>query len=218
MIASNLRGRGGAGFPTGRKWREALNYDSDTKYIVCNADEGDPGAFMDRHILETDPHSVLEGMAIAGYAVGANYGYIYVRAEYPIAVRRLRAAIAQAEEKGLLGNNILGTDFSFHLELRLGAGAFVCGEGTAMIESIEGRRGLPRFKRHRTSHVGLFGKPTIVNNVETLANVHWIMLKGADWFKSIGTAGSPEQKFLLWLVKLQARGLLRCRWVRACVK
>ncbi len=208
MIASNLRGRGGAGFPTGRKWREALNFDCDTKYIVCNADEGDPGAFMDRHILETDPHSVLEGMAIAGYAVGANYGYIYVRAEYPIAVRRLRAAIAQAEERGLLGDNILGTDFSFHLELRLGAGAFVCGEGTAMIESIEGRRGLPRFKRHRTSHVGLFGKPTIVNNVETLANVHWIMLRGADWFKSIGTAGSPGTKVFALVGKVASPGLV----------
>lgn len=155
MIESNLRGRGGAGFPTGRKWREAFKYDSDKKYIICNADEGDPGAFMDRSILEGDPHSVLEGMAIAGYAVGADQGFIYVRAEYPLAVKTLKAAIEQAKEYGLLGKNIFGTDFSFDIELRLGAGAFVCGEGTALMESIEGRRGMPRVKIHRTAHKGL---------------------------------------------------------------
>ncbi|NLL22759.1 MAG: 4Fe-4S binding protein [Tissierellia bacterium] len=208
MIDAHLRGRGGAGFPAGRKWKEALSHDAERKYVICNADEGDPGAYMDRHILETDPHSVLEGMAIAGYAIGSNYGYIYVRAEYPVAVKRLRTAIAQAEEKGLLGDNILGTDFSFHLELRLGAGAFVCGEGTAMIESIEGRRGMPRFKRYRTAHKGLFGMPTIVNNVETLANVHWIYLYGADWFKSIGTSGSPGTKVFALVGKIADPGLV----------
>lgn len=208
MIEANLRGRGGAGFPAGKKWKEALSHNAERKYIICNADEGDPGAYMDRYILENDPHSVLEGMAIAGYAIGAKYGYIYVRAEYPVAVRRLRAAIAQAEEKGLLGDNIMGTDFCFHLELRLGAGAFVCGEGTAMIESIEGRRGMPRFKRYRTSHKGLFGMPTIVNNVETLANIHWIYLKGADWFKSIGTSNSPGTKVFALVGKIAKPGLV----------
>ncbi|NMA93429.1 MAG: 4Fe-4S binding protein [Clostridiales bacterium] len=208
MIEAKLRGRGGAGFPAGRKWKEAHDYDAERKYVICNADEGDPGAYMDRHILESDPHAVLEGMAIAAYAIGADYGYIYVRAEYPIAVKRLRAAIAQAEERKLLGDNILGTDFCFHLELRLGAGAFVCGEATAMIESIEGRRGMPRFKRHRTAHKGLFGMPTIVNNVETLANVAGIYRNGPEWFKSIGTAGSPGTKVFALVGKIAEPGLV----------
>ena len=164
MTRSGLRGRGGAGFPTGRKWAEALKHDADHKYVICNADEGDPGAYMDRSVLENDPHSVLEGMAIAGLGIGADHGYVYVRAEYPNAVKRLNIAIAAAEELGLLGNNILGSGFSFNIELRLGAGAFVCGEGTALMESIEGRRGMPRNKVYRTAERGLFDKPTIINN------------------------------------------------------
>lgn len=208
MEKANLRGRGGAGFPTGKKWREAFKYDSDKKYIICNADEGDPGAFMDRSILEGDPHSVLEGMAIAGYAIGADQGYIYVRAEYPVAVRTLRKAIAQARECGLLGKNIFGTDFNFDIELRLGAGAFVCGEGTALIESIEGKRGMPRVKIHRTAHKGLWGKPTIINNVETLANVPVIYQKGADWFRSIGTEKSPGTKVFALVGKVKEAGLV----------
>ncbi len=208
MKDSNLRGRGGAGFPTGRKWETAFKYDADKKYVICNADEGDPGAFMDRSILEGDPHSVLEGMAICGYAIGADQGYIYVRAEYPIAVQRLQIAINQAKEKGLLGKNILGTDFSFDIELRLGAGAFVCGEGTALMESIEGRRGMPRPKIERTAHKGLWGKPTIINNVETFANVGQIILKGADWFKSIGTEDSPGTKVFALSGKVNHTGLV----------
>lgn len=208
MKRANLRGRGGAGFSAGRKWAEALSHDAPHKYVVCNADEGDPGAYMDRHLLESDPHAILEGMAIAAYAIGADKGYIYVRAEYPIAVRRLRAAIAKAKELNLLGQNILESNFSFEIELRLGAGAFVCGEGTAMIESIEGRRGIPRFKKYRTAHKGLFGMPTIVNNVETLANVHWIMLKGVDWFRSIGTEKSPGTKVFALVGKVAKPGLI----------
>lgn len=177
MKEANLRGRGGAGFPAGRKWETAFKYPSDKKYVICNADEGDPGAFMDRSILEGDPHSVLEAMAICGYAIGSDQGFIYIRAEYPIAVHRLEVAIEQAREKGLLGNNIFGTDFNFNIELRLGAGAFVCGEGTALMESIEGKRGMPRTKIHRTAHKGLWGKPTIINNVETFANVPAIFQK-----------------------------------------
>ncbi len=193
--ASNLRGRGGgAGFPTGRKWETAFEYPADQKYVICNADEGDPGAFMDRSILEGDPHSVLEAMAICGYAIGADQGYIYVRAEYPIAVHRLEIAIEQAKEKGVLGKNIFGSDFNFDIELRLGAGAFVCGEGTALMESIEGKRGMPRTKIHRTAHKGLWGKPTIINNVETFANIPVIFQRGVDWFKSIGTKDSPGTK------------------------
>jgi len=208
MEKSNLRGRGGAGFPTGKKWREAFKYDSDKKYIICNADEGDPGAFMDRSILEGDPHSVIEGMAIAGYAVGADEGYIYVRAEYPMAVRSLKIAIEQAREYGLLGKNIFGTDFSFDIELRLGAGAFVCGEATALIESIEGKRGMPRVKIHRTAHKGLWGKPTIINNVETLANVPVIYQKGAEWFKNIGTEKSSGTKVFSLVGKVKNPGLV----------
>ncbi|WP_313756880.1 NADH-quinone oxidoreductase subunit NuoF [Tissierella sp.] len=208
MKDSNLRGRGGAGFPAGRKWEEAYKYDADQKYIICNADEGDPGAFMDRSILEGDPHSVLEAMAIAGYAVGSDQGFIYVRAEYPIAVQRLEVAIKQAREYGLLGKGILGTDFDFDIELRLGAGAFVCGEGTALMESIEGRRGMPRTKIHRTAHKGLWQKPTIINNVETLANVPIIFQKGVEWFRSIGTEKSPGTKVFALGGKIENTGLV----------
>ena len=191
---SGLRGRGGAGFPTGKKWSFAQKEVSDQKYIVCNADEGDPGAFMDRSILEGDPHCVLEEMAIAGFAIGANQGYIYVRAEYPIAVQRLKIAIKQAREYGLLGDNILGTGFKFDIDIRLGAGAFVCGEETALLESIEGKRGQPRVKPPYPASKGLFGKPTVINNVETLANITKIILNGADWFSSIGTEKSKGTK------------------------
>lgn len=205
---SNLRGRGGAGFPAGWKWDEAYNYLADKKYVICNADEGDPGAFMDRSILEGDPHSVLEAMAIIGYAIGSDQGYIYVRAEYPIAVHRLEVAIEQARENGLLGKNIFGTDFDFDIELRLGAGAFVCGEGTALMESIEGRRGMPRVKIHRTAHKGLWGKPTIINNVETLANVPVIFQKGVEWFRNIGTEKSPGTKVFALGGKIKNTGLV----------
>ncbi len=205
---SGLRGRGGAGFPTGRKWEEAYKYSADKKYIICNADEGDPGAFMDRSILEGDPHSVLEAMAIAGYAVGSDQGYIYVRAEYPIAVHRLQKAIDQAKEYGVLGKNIFGTNFNFNIELRLGAGAFVCGEGTALMESIEGRRGMPRNKPPRTAHKGLWGKPTIINNVETFANVPVIFQRGIKWFRSIGTEKSPGTKVFALGGKIKNTGLV----------
>ena len=191
---SGLRGRGGAGFPTGKKWSFAKAEKNEQKYIVCNADEGDPGAFMDRSILEGDPHCVLEAMAIAGYAIGANQGYIYVRAEYPIAVQRLKVAINQAREYGLLGDNILGTGFKFDIDIRLGAGAFVCGEETALLESIEGKRGQPRVKPPYPASHGLFGKPTVINNVETLANITKIILNGAEWFSSIGTENSKGTK------------------------
>ena len=208
MKASLLRGRGGAGFPTGRKWEEAFKYDSDQKYMVCNADEGDPGAFMDRSILENDPHSVLEGMAIGGYAIGASKGFIYVRAEYPTAVKRLRNAIEQAKELGVLGENIFGSDFSFDIELRLGSGAFVCGEGTALMESIEGKRGMPRTKIYRTAHRGLWQKPTIINNVETYANVPVIFQRGVEWFRSIGTDKSPGTKVFSLVGKVENAGLV----------
>ena len=191
---SGLRGRGGAGFPTGKKWRATKDAKGDTKYIVCNADEGDPGAFMDRSILEGDPHSVLEAMEIAGYAVGAEKGYIYVRAEYPIAVQRLKIAIEQAREYGILGKNIFDTNFNFDIEIRLGAGAFVCGEETALLESIEGRRGQPRVKPPYPAQSGLWGCPTLINNVETYANIAQIILKGAEWYSSIGTANSKGTK------------------------
>ncbi|WP_455432175.1 NADH-ubiquinone oxidoreductase-F iron-sulfur binding region domain-containing protein [Tepidimicrobium xylanilyticum] len=206
--AANVRGRGGAGFPAGVKWETAYRYSADKKYVICNADEGDPGAFMDRSILEGDPHSVLEAMAICGYAIGSDQGYIYVRAEYPIAVKRLKIAIEQAKEKGLLGKNILGTDFSFDIELRLGAGAFVCGEGTALMESIEGRRGMPRTKIHRTAHKGLWGKPTVINNVETFANIPVIFQKGVEWFKNIGTEDSPGTKVFALGGKINNTGLV----------
>ncbi len=208
MKESHLRGRGGAGFPAGRKWETAFEYPSDTKYVICNADEGDPGAFMDRSILEKDPHSVLEAMAIAGYAIGSDKGFIYVRAEYPVAVKRLNVAIEQAKEYGLLGKGILGTDFNFDIEIKLGAGAFVCGEGTALIESIEGKRGMPRTKIYRTAHKGLWQQPTIINNVETFANVPVIFQKGVDWFTSIGTEKSPGTKVFALVGKVETAGLV----------
>ena len=191
---SGLRGRGGAGFPTGKKWRTTRDAAGEKKYVVCNADEGDPGAFMDRSILEGDPHAVLEAMEIAGYAIGAQKGYIYVRAEYPIAVQRLQIAIDQAREYGILGENIFGTNFSFDIEIRLGAGAFVCGEETALLESIEGRRGQPRVKPPYPATSGLWGCPTLINNVETYANIAQIILKGPEWYSSIGTETSKGTK------------------------
>ena len=191
---SGLRGRGGGGFPAGRKWESVRRNVSDVKYVVCNGDEGDPGAFMDQGVMEGNPHSVLEGMLIAGVATGASEGYIYVRAEYPLAVKRLRTAIAKAEEMGLLGDNILGSGFNFHMHINRGAGAFVCGEGSALTSSIEGKRGMPRVKPPRTVDQGLWAKPTVLNNVETFANVPQIILNGADWYRSIGTAGSPGTK------------------------
>ena len=194
ITKSGLRGRGGAGFPTGKKWRSTKDSEGDIKYVVCNADEGDPGAFMDRSILEGDPHSVIEAMEIAGFSIGAKKGYIYVRAEYPIAVHRLQIAINQAREYGILGNNIFGTDFSFDIEIRLGAGAFVCGEETALLESIEGKRGQPRVKPPYPAVSGLWGKPTLINNVETYANIAQIIMKGADWYSSIGTENSKGTK------------------------
>ena len=191
---SGLRGRGGAGFPTGKKWELTRDSEGKQKYVVCNADEGDPGAFMDRSILEGDPHSVLEAMAIAAYCIGANKGFIYVRAEYPIAVKRLQIAINQARDYGLLGNHIFDTDFNFDIEIRLGAGAFVCGEETALLESIEGKRGQPRVKPPYPAQAGLWGKPTLINNVETYANIAQIILKGSEWYSSIGTENSKGTK------------------------
>ncbi len=205
---SGLRGRGGGGFPTGRKWAFAKASESDQKYVCCNADEGDPGAFMDRSILEGDPHSVIEAMAIAGYTIGANKGYIYIRAEYPIAVDRLKIAIEQARELGTLGCNIFGTDFSFDLELRLGAGAFVCGEETALITSIEGNRGEPRPRPPFPAVKGLFGKPTILNNVETYANIPKIIMNGAEWFSSMGTETSKGTKVFALGGKITNVGLV----------
>ena len=194
VLKSGVRGRGGAGFPAGKKWEFAAAQKSDTKYMICNADEGDPGAFMNRSVLENDPHSVLEGMVIAGYSFGARQGYVYCRAEYPIAVKRFRLAIKQARELGLLGKNILGSGFDFDVELRIGAGAFVCGEETALMASIEGKRGEPRPRPPFPAVAGLWGKPTIINNVETLANVSNIIRNGADWFRSVGTEKSKGTK------------------------
>lgn len=206
--ASGLRGRGGGGFPAGVKWQFALNEPGNEKYVICNADEGDPGAFMDRSILEGNPHSVIEAMAIAGYAIGANHGYIYIRAEYPIAVERLNTAISQARELGLLGKNIFDSGFDFDLELRLGAGAFVCGEETALIQSIEGGRGMPNPKPPFPAHKGVWGKPTIINNVETYANIAQIIQHGAEWFKSIGTETSPGTKVFALGGKIVNTGLV----------
>ncbi|SHJ51611.1 NADH-quinone oxidoreductase subunit NuoF [Thermoclostridium caenicola] len=205
---SGLRGRGGAGFPTGLKWQFAAQSQADQKYVCCNADEGDPGAFMDRSVLEGDPHSVLEAMTIAGYAIGANQGYIYVRAEYPIAVQRLRIAIDQAREYGLLGKNIFGTDFSFDIDLRLGAGAFVCGEETALMTSIEGKRGEPRTRPPFPAVKGLFEKPTLLNNVETYANIPVIINNGPEWFASIGTEKSKGTKVFAVGGKINNTGLV----------
>ncbi len=208
ITASGLRGRGGGGFPTGLKWKFTYNAKGDKKYVACNADEGDPGAFMDRSVLEGDPHSIIEAMAIAAYAVGADEGYIYIRAEYPIAVKRLEIAIAQAKEYGLLGKNIFGTDFSFNLELRLGAGAFVCGEETALMTSIEGKRGEPRPRPPFPANSGLWAKPTLLNNVETYANIAQIINNGAQWFNSIGTEKSKGTKVFALGGKINNTGLV----------
>ncbi|MGI6191554.1 MAG: NADH-quinone oxidoreductase subunit NuoF [Eubacterium sp.] len=205
---SNLRGRGGAGFPTGRKWKQVAGQKEKTRYVVCNGDEGDPGAFMDRSVMEGDPHRMIEGMMIAAYAVQAREGYIYVRAEYPLAVKRLQMAIEQAEHLGLLGDNILGTDFSFHLHINRGAGAFVCGEGSALTASIEGKRGMPRVKPPRTVEKGLFAKPTVLNNVETYANVPMIIKNGSDWYKSIGLPESPGTKAFALTGNVKNTGLI----------
>ncbi len=208
VTASGLRGRGGGGFPAGRKWHFTRLAEGDEKFVICNADEGDPGAFMDRSILEGDPHTVIEAMIIAGYAVGSHQGYIYIRAEYPIAVHRLEIAISQATELGLLGDNIFGSDFSFHLELRLGAGAFVCGEETALIASIEGYRGMPTTKPPFPAHEGLWKKPTLINNVETFANIPVILSKGAEAFRKIGTEKSPGTKVFALGGKIKNVGLV----------
>ena len=209
ITKAGLRGRGGAGFPTGLKWKLASKHrGKEQMYIICNADEGDPGAFMDRAVLEGDPHTVIEAMVIGGYAIGANQGYIYIRAEYPLAVERLNHAIKQAYENGLLGKNIFGSDFSFDLEVRLGAGAFVCGEETALMASIEGERGMPRNKPPFPADKGLWGKPTIINNVETYANIPQIILKGIEWFQSIGTEKSKGTKVFALGGKINNTGLL----------
>jgi NADH:ubiquinone oxidoreductase subunit F (NADH-binding) len=208
IIESGLRGRGGGGFPTGKKWSFAAAQPTGQKYMICNADEGDPGAFMDRAVLEGDPHSVLEAMAIGGYAIGADTGIIYIRAEYPLAIKRLKIAIKQANDKGLLGKNIFGSDFNFKIELKYGAGAFVCGEETALIHSIEGKRGEPTFKPPFPAVSGLWGKPTIVNNVETYANIPAIIRSGAKWFRSIGTEKSPGTKVFALAGKVENVGLV----------
>ncbi len=206
--ASGLRGRGGAGFPTGLKWGMMARNESETKYIICNADEGDPGAFMDRAVLESDPHRILEGMALAAYATGANHGYVYIRAEYPLAIKRLKNAIRLAARAGLLGHHISGTRFSFQIEIRLGAGAFVCGEETALIASIEGKRGQPKPRPPFPAQSGLWGKPTCINNVETLANIAPIVNKGGAWFASIGTEKSKGTKVFALAGKINNTGLI----------
>lgn len=208
LETSGLRGRGGGGFPTAKKWRFSKAVPADQKYIVCNADEGDPGAYMDRSILEGDPHSVLEAMAIAGFTVGASRGFIYIRAEYPLAIQRLEHAIAQATERGLLGEKILGSDFDFTIELRLGAGAFVCGEETALLMSIEGRRGLPNQRPPYPAIKGLWGKPTVINNVETLANIPIILTRGGAWYAAIGTETSKGTKVFALTGKINNSGLI----------
>ncbi len=205
---SGLRGRGGGGFPAGTKWSQVARQKATPKYIVCNGDEGDPGAFMDRAVMEDDPHRMIEGMMIAGIACGASEGYIYVRAEYPVAVKKLRQAITQAEKLGLLGDNILGTDFSFHMHINRGAGAFVCGEGSALTASIEGKRGMPRVKPPRTVEHGLFDKPTVLNNVETFANVAYIVMNGAEGYRKIGTENSPGTKAFALTGNIQNTGLI----------
>ena len=208
VTSSGLRGRGGAGFPTGVKWGFARKSPGSQKYVICNADEGDPGAFMDRSVLESDPHSVIEGMLIAGYAIGASEGYIYVRAEYPLAVKRLEIALAQARERGFIGEGILGSDFDFNISIRQGAGAFVCGEETALMMSIEGRRGMPNFRPPFPAVSGLWSKPTTINNVETLANVPWIILKGANAFNAHGTEKSKGTKVFALAGKIARGGLI----------
>ncbi|MEE9523309.1 MAG: NADH-quinone oxidoreductase subunit NuoF [Thermodesulfovibrionales bacterium] len=206
--SSGLRGRGGAGFPTGLKWEFARRPESDQKYIICNADEGDPGAFMDRSVIEGNPHSVIEGMTIGAYCIGADKGYVYIRAEYPLAVKRLRIALEQAKVAGYLGDNILGSGFSFNIKVKLGAGAFVCGEETALIASIEGQRGMPRAKPPFPAQKGLWGKPTVINNVETFANVPFIITKGADWFSSFGTEKSKGTKVFALTGRVKNTGLI----------
>ncbi len=206
--ASGLRGRGGGGFPTGKKWKFARQSQGDQKYLVCNADEGDPGAFMDRAVIEGDPHRLVEGMAIAAYGIGASKGYVYIRAEYPLAIKRLKAAIAQAEEDHLLGDDILGSGFGMHIKIKMGAGAFVCGEETALIHSIEGRRGMPRPRPPFPAISGLFGKPTVINNVETLANLPMLAEKGAEWFAAVGTKGSKGTKVFALSGKVSRTGLV----------
>ncbi len=208
IVASGLRGRGGGGFSTGLKWQLAKTSESKEKYVICNADEGDPGAFMDRSVLEGDPHSIIEAMMIAAYAIGAHHGQIYIRAEYPVAVERLQIAIQQAKEYGLLGKNILGFNFNFDIEIRLGAGAFVCGEETALIASIEGKRGTPKPRPPYPSVSGVWGKPTVINNVETLANIPPIILKGHKWFRSFGTETSPGTKVFALGGKIKQTGLV----------
>ena len=208
ILASNLRGRGGGGFRTGVKWQQVARQPEKIRYVVCNGDEGDPGAFMDRSVMEGDPHKMIEGMMIAAYAVGAQEGYIYVRAEYPLAISRLKIAIAEAEKVGLLGDHIMGTDFSFRLHINRGAGAFVCGEGSALTASIEGNRGMPRVKPPRTVEQGLFGKPTVLNNVETYANVPMIINRGAAWYKSIGPENSPGTKAFALTGTVKNTGLI----------
>ena len=208
MIRSGLRGRGGAGYPTGLKWSTVAKTGEQEKFVICNADEGDPGAFMDRAVLESDPHRVLEGMAIAAYAVGASRGFVYVRAEYPLAVQHLKTAIKQAERLGLLGNHVCGTRFSFHVDIRLGAGAFVCGEETALIASIEGKRGMPRTRPPYPAESGLWDSPTLINNVETFANVAPILRKGAEWFAAIGTAKSKGTKVFALAGRVNNTGLI----------
>ena len=208
VTKSGLRGRGGAGFPAGKKWSQVARQKEKVRYVVCNGDEGDPGAFMDGSVMEGDPYKMIEGMIIAAYAVGAEDGYIYVRAEYPLSVKRLRMAIGQAEKYGLLGDNILGTGINFHLHINRGAGAFVCGEGSALTASIEGNRGMPRVKPPRTVEKGLWEKPTVLNNVETYANVPKIILQGADWFRTIGTEGSPGTKTFSLTGTIENTGLI----------
>ena len=208
IIKSGLRGRGGGGFPTGQKWKFTAANKGGKSYVVCNGDEGDPGAFMDRSVMEGDPHKLLEGMAIAGFAIGADEAYIYVRAEYPLAIHRLRVAIKEAEERGFLGKNIMGSDFNFEIHIKEGAGAFVCGEETALIASIEGERGMPRPKPPFPANKGLFGRPTLINNVETLANVAPIILKGADWFSSMGTERSKGTKTFALTGEVNNTGLI----------
>lgn len=205
---SNIKGRGGAGFPTGKKWEGSYQQNVPIKYVICNADEGDPGAYMDRSILEGDPHSIIEGMLICAVATSSNKGYVYVRAEYPKAVQMLKIAIEQAKSLNLLGKNILGSDFSFDLEIRLGAGAFVCGEGTALAKSIEGSRGMPKAKVYRSTERGLFERPTVINNVETLANIAQIINNGSEWFKSIGTEDSSGTKVFALVGKVKNAGLV----------
>ena len=208
VVRSGLRGRGGAGYPTGLKWSTVAKTQEQKKYVICNADEGDPGAFMDRSVLESDPHRVLEGMTIAAFAVGANHGYVYVRAEYPLAIKRLRNAIKQAEKNGFLGSNVCGTTFSFKVEVRLGAGAFVCGEETALIGSVEGKRGTPRPRPPYPAQEGVWGYPTLINNVETFANIAPIIRNGADWFSKIGTEKSKGTKVFALAGRVQNTGMI----------